>query len=53
LELFSDIAEPPKLQMSMDKLTDAKKRLITANKLMQKTSERVQRIQEQLSTMKQ
>ncbi|KAI8883880.1 hypothetical protein K501DRAFT_248807 [Backusella circina FSU 941] len=53
LELFSEIAEPPKLQMSMEKLTDAKKRLVTANKLMQKTSERVLRIQEQLATMRQ
>jgi hypothetical protein len=47
LELFTDIAEPPKLQASLEKLVDAKKRLIASNKLMLKTTERVERIQKQ------
>lgn len=50
LELFTDIAEPPRLQTALEKLSDARKRLTTANKLMQQTNARVQRIQTQIQT---
>ncbi|KAG0175618.1 hypothetical protein DFQ28_006619 [Apophysomyces sp. BC1034] len=48
LELFTDIAEPPRLQPALEKLADARKRLTVANKLMQQTYTRVQRIQAQI-----
>ncbi|KAI8374542.1 Snapin/Pallidin-domain-containing protein [Radiomyces spectabilis] len=50
LELFADIAEPPKLHPALEKLGDARKRLTSANQLMQETQARVQRIQAQLAT---
>ncbi|KAI8138050.1 hypothetical protein BJV82DRAFT_673990 [Fennellomyces sp. T-0311] len=50
LELFTDIAEPPRLQPALAKLTESRKRLATANKLMQQTQARVQRIEAQLSS---
>ncbi|KAI7902602.1 Snapin/Pallidin/Snn1 [Cokeromyces recurvatus] len=52
LELFSEIAESPKLQPCLEKLVDAKKRLITTNTLMTKTNERVERIQKELLNIK-
>ncbi|CEP08140.1 hypothetical protein [Parasitella parasitica] len=48
LELFTDIAEPPKLQPSLEKLVDTKNRLISTNKLLARTSERVERLQHEL-----
>ncbi|ORZ02662.1 hypothetical protein BCR43DRAFT_481937 [Syncephalastrum racemosum] len=51
LELFTDIAEPPRLQPAMDKLNDARRRLQTANKAMQQTQARVDRIETQLASM--
>ncbi|KAF7723235.1 hypothetical protein EC973_002173 [Apophysomyces ossiformis] len=48
LELFTDIAEPPRLQPALEKLADARKRLTAANKSMQQTYARVKRIQAQL-----
>ncbi|CEG75545.1 hypothetical protein RMATCC62417_10570 [Rhizopus microsporus] len=49
LEQFSDIAEPPKLQSCLDKLMESKKRLNSSNALMQQITERVERIQSELS----
>ncbi|KAG0182996.1 hypothetical protein DFQ29_000807 [Apophysomyces sp. BC1021] len=46
--LIADIAEPPRLQPALEKLADARKRLTVANKLMQQTYTRVQRIQAQI-----
>lgn len=48
LELFTDIAEPPKLQPCLEKLFDAKNRLSLTNKLLARTNERVERIQNEL-----
>ncbi|KAF1796475.1 hypothetical protein V8B55DRAFT_1470026 [Mucor lusitanicus] len=48
LELFTDIAEPPKLQPCLEKLFDAKNRLSSTNKLLARTNERVERIQSEL-----
>ncbi|KAL7315166.1 hypothetical protein PS15m_006652 [Mucor circinelloides] len=48
LELFTDIAEPPKLQPCLEKLLDAKNRLSLTNKLLARTNERVERIQNEL-----
>ncbi|KAL0078256.1 hypothetical protein J3Q64DRAFT_1850886 [Phycomyces blakesleeanus] len=45
LEVFADIAEPPRLQPALDILADARKRLTVATKLMQQTQARIQRIQ--------
>ncbi|GAN05843.1 hypothetical protein MAM1_0103c05319 [Mucor ambiguus] len=41
LELFTDIAEPPKLQPCLEKLSDAKNRLSSTNKLLARTNERL------------
>ncbi|KAI7858563.1 hypothetical protein BDC45DRAFT_531746 [Circinella umbellata] len=53
LELFTEIAEPPRLQPALNKLTESRKRLALANKLMQQTQARVQRIESQLSPQQQ
>ncbi|KAI8997402.1 hypothetical protein BDB01DRAFT_846058 [Pilobolus umbonatus] len=53
VELFSDIAEPPKLQTSLDKLLECKKRVTTTNRLMQQTEDRVQRMQTELAKCRQ
>lgn len=49
VELFSDIAEPPKLQSSLDRLLECKRRLNMTNKMMQQTEDRVCRIQSELN----
>lgn len=48
LEHFKDIAEPPQLHPALEKLTESKKKLASANKLMQQTQLRVQRMEAQL-----
>ncbi|KAI9016469.1 hypothetical protein CLU79DRAFT_837510 [Phycomyces nitens] len=45
LEVFADIAEPPRLQPALDTLADARKRMTVATKLMQQTQARIKRIQ--------
>ncbi|KAI8359963.1 hypothetical protein BD560DRAFT_405040 [Blakeslea trispora] len=49
LELFTSITAPPKLQASLEKLQDAKKRISTSIKLMEKTTQRVEKIQRELN----
>ncbi|KAI8644479.1 hypothetical protein BD408DRAFT_441680 [Parasitella parasitica] len=51
LELFTDIAEPPKLQPSLEKLVDAKNRLTSTNRLLARTNERVERLQNELKQL--
>lgn len=48
LEHFKDIAEPPQLHPALEKLTESRKKLASANKLMQQTQLRVQRMEAQL-----
>ncbi|ORX45328.1 hypothetical protein DM01DRAFT_1340138 [Hesseltinella vesiculosa] len=48
LEVFSDIAEPPRLQPALDKLTEAKKKMANAIKLLQQTTRRMDAIQSSL-----
>ncbi|KAJ8657201.1 hypothetical protein O0I10_007017 [Lichtheimia ornata] len=50
LEHFKDIAEPPQLHPALEKLTDSRKKLASANKLMQQTQLRVQRMEAQLQS---
>jgi heat shock protein HspQ len=45
LEVFTDIAEPPKLQSALDKLMDAKKKLALSTKLLQQTHTRMERLE--------
>ncbi|KAI8060778.1 hypothetical protein BC940DRAFT_311307 [Gongronella butleri] len=49
LEVFADVAEPPRLQPALDKLLDAKKKLTNATKLLQSTSQRMHRIESSLT----
>ncbi|KAI8326740.1 hypothetical protein EDC96DRAFT_550120 [Choanephora cucurbitarum] len=52
LELFTEIATPPKLQASLEKLQDAKKRILMSAKLMEKITQRVEKIQRELDNIK-
>ncbi|ORZ14580.1 hypothetical protein BCR42DRAFT_417226 [Absidia repens] len=48
LEVFTDIAEPPKLQSALDKLVDARKKLTLSTKLLHQTHSRLERLEDML-----
>ncbi|KAI8093565.1 uncharacterized protein BX664DRAFT_329986 [Halteromyces radiatus] len=50
LEVFTDIADPPKLQTSLEKLVDAKKKLNNSIKLLHQTNTRLERMEQSMNT---